>query len=394
MDSRLADLDLNALLIRGVVDYAIYMIDPDGYVVSWNPGAERIKGYSHDEIIGRHFSMFYTRADRELRKPWQGLENARLNGRHEAEGWRVRKDGSKFWAMVVIDAIRSDTGELLGFAKITRDITERHEAQVALEESRDQLFQAQKMEAVGQLTVGLAHDFNNILAGISSSLEFLGAKILQGKFSDLDRYLAMAQSMVVRGAALSHRLLALARQHVVDPRPTNANALISSLVDLVRGTAGSAIHIESVLSIGLWSVICDPNQLESALLNLCINARDSMPDGGTITIRTGNSWIDNFLARQKHVEPGPYVAMSVTDTGTGMPPEVVERAFDPFFTTKAPGAGSGLGLAMVYGFARQANGTAVIHSQPGRGTEVCLYLPRHDGEGMAEQSGEVLDAAD
>src|SRR5690348_4418824 len=280
------------LLVEGVAGHGIFMLDPEGHVTNWNTGAARIKGYSEAEIVGEHFSRFYTPEDLNTRLPWNALERARREGRYEAEGWRVRKDGTRFWASVVLDAIRDAQGQLIGFAKVTRDLTERREVQLQLDLSREQLFQAQKMEAVGQLTGGLAHDFNNLLTGISGSLELLRARIAQGRIGDVDRYITSAQGATSRAAALTHRLLAFARRQTLDPKPTNANKLIATMEDLVQRTVGPSIKIETVLAIGLWPTLCDPNQLESALLNLCINARDAMPEGGRLTIETANTWVD------------------------------------------------------------------------------------------------------
>jgi PAS domain S-box-containing protein len=360
------------LLVQGVTDYAIYMLSPDGHITNWNTGAERIKGYAQDEIIGAHFSRFYTPEDVAIGLPAKALEIALREGRYEAEGWRCRKDGSRLWAGVVIDAIYDD-GQLVGFAKITRDLTERREVQ-------SQLLQAQKMEAVGQLTGGLAHDFNNLLTGMSGSLELLKARLAQGRISDLDRYITAAQGAASRAAALTHRLLAFARRQTLDPRPTAANKLIADMAEMVQRTVGPEIKVETVLAIGLWPTLCDPNQLENAILNLCINGRDAMPDGGHLTIETANTWLDERGARERDMQPGQYVAICVTDTGTGMPPEVMARAFDPFYTTKPTGHGTGLGLSMIHGFAKQSGGQARIYSEPGSGTTVRIYLPRHHGE--------------
>jgi PAS domain S-box-containing protein len=378
--------DLHELLIQGVVDYAIYMLDPQGRVVSWNTGAERIKGYTAEEIIGEHFSRFYTEEDRLRGAPQQALQTALETGRFTTEAWRVRKDGSRFWAMVVIDPIHRD-GKLIGFGKVTRDLTERREAQLQLEQSREQLFQAQKMEALGQLTGGLAHDFNNLLAGIMGSLELLETRIAQGRLDDLNRYVATAKGAAERAAALTHRLLAFARRQTLDPRPTNVNRLIAGMEDLIRRTVGPAITVEVIGGAGLWPVLADPNQLESALLNLCINARDAMPEGGRITIETTNKWMDARMARERDLPPGQFISLCVTDTGTGMAPELIERVFDPFFTTKPLGQGTGLGLSMVYGFVRQSGGQVRIYSELGQGTTMCLYLPRYRG---AEEDAEPL----
>jgi PAS domain S-box-containing protein len=373
------------LLVQGVTDYAIFMLDPEGNVSSWNTGAERIKGYAASEIIGQHFSRFYEPADVAARTPWASLERARREGRYEAEGWRVRKDGSRFWAGVVVDAIY-DKGRLIGFAKITRDLTERREAQLELEQSREQLFQAQKMEAVGQLTGGIAHDFNNLLTGIIGSLDLMKTRLAQGRIGDLERYVTSARGAASRAAALTHRLLAFARRQTLDPKRISVNKLISDLMEMLQRTVGPHIKLEAALGIGLWPVLCDPNQLESAILNLSINARDAMPEGGTLTIETANTWLDERGARKHDMQPGQYVAVSVTDTGTGMAPDVAARAFDPFFTTKPLGQGTGLGLSMIYGFARQSGGQARIYSEEGRGTTVRLYLPRDHGEPGGEDA--------
>ncbi|HTI84845.1 MAG TPA: PAS domain S-box protein [Acetobacteraceae bacterium] len=381
------------MLVRGVTDYAIYMLSPDGHVTNWNAGAARIKGYAEHEIVGEHFSRFYPPEDAEAGIPWNALEQARRDGRYESEGWRVRKDGTRFWASAIIDAIHDDDGTLIGFAKITRDLSERRAAQVELEEAREQFFQAQKMEAVGQLTGGLAHDFNNMLTGISGSLELLRARIAQGRLADLDRYITSAQSAASRAAALTHRLLAFARRQTLDPKPTDANRLISTMEDLVQRTVGPQVEVETVLGIGLWPTLCDPNQLESALLNLCINARDAMPEGGKLTIETANTWLDERGARERDMEPGQYVAICVTDSGTGMSPDVLARAFDPFYTTKPVGQGTGLGLSMVYGFARQSAGQVRLYSEIGNGTTVRLYLPRHRGPADIEEEAPRLELA-
>ncbi|HEX4171436.1 MAG TPA: PAS domain S-box protein [Acetobacteraceae bacterium] len=366
------------LLVQGVTDYALFMLNPEGHVTNWNTGAERIKGYAETEIVGQHFSRFYTPEDRDARLPWRALETAQREGRYEAEGWRVRKDGRRFWASVVIDAIHED-GKLVGFAKITRDLTERREVEIQLEQSREQLFQAQKMEAVGQLTGGLAHDFNNLLTGITGSLELLRTRVAQGRIGDVERYITAAQGAASRAAALTHRLLAFARRQTLDPKPTNSNKLIADMKELVQRTVGPEIKVETVLAVGLWPTLCDPNQLENAILNLCINSRDAMPDGGQLTIETANTWLD-----ERDMQPGQYVAISVTDTGTGMAPQVAARAFEPFFTTKPTGQGTGLGLSMIYGFTRQSGGQVRITSEVGAGTTVRIYLPRHQG-GASEE---------
>jgi PAS domain S-box-containing protein len=379
------------LLVQSVTDYAIYMLDTEGRVSSWNAGAERFKGYGASEIMGEHFSRFYTEEERAAGVPMRALQTAKDTGRFEAEGWRVRKDGSRFWAMVVIDPIRNEAGELIGYAKVTRDMSERR----AIEE---QLRQSQKMEAVGQLTGGLAHDFNNLLTGISGSLELMQIRMAQGRTADVERYLLAAQGAVKRASSLTHRLLAFSRRQTLDPKPTSVNRLLQDLEELIRRTVGPGVDVEVVGASGLWTTLVDPNQLENSVLNLCINARDAMPDGGKLTIETSNKWIDERAARQHDLPVGQYVSVCVTDTGTGMTTDVIAKAFDPFFTTKPIGEGTGLGLSMVYGFARQSGGQVRIYSELGQGTTMCIYLPRHADESTvadeAPKGGELpTDAA-
>ena len=386
------DAALYERLVQSVVDYAIYLLDKDGHVSSWNPGAERAKGYTADEILGEHFSRFYTPEDVEKRIPWKALETARREGNFTAEGWRQRKDGTRFWASVVIDPVRDDEGNIVGFAKVTRDLTERREAQMELEKSQQALFQSQKMEAVGQLTGGVAHDFNNLLTGITGSLDLMKARLAQGRLNDLERYITAAQSAASRAATLTHRLLAFARRQPLEPKVVNANKLISHMEELIRRSVGPNVNIETVLATGLWNCVCDPNQLENAVLNLCINARDALAGGGQITIETANTWMDDREAAQREMARGQYVAICVTDNGSGMPPEIVERVFDPFFTTKPAGQGTGLGLSMVYGFAKQSDGLARIYSEVGVGTTVKIYLPRHHGK--SEEDDEESESAE
>ncbi len=257
--------------------------------------------------------------------------------------------------------------------RVASEVAERTKAEEALRH-------AQKMEAIGQLTGGIAHDFNNLLQGVIGSLHMLRSRAAAGRTADLGRYVDAALASADRAAALTHRLLAFARRQPLDPKAVDANRLVASMEDLVRRTVGPAIEVETVLAGGLWPTLCDPHQLENALLNLCINARDAMPQGGRLTIETGNAHLDDaYAAAQRDVTPGQYVALCVTDTGTGMPPQVIARVFDPFFTTKPLGQGTGLGLSMVYGFARQSEGHVRIYSEEGRGTTVKLYLPRHRG---------------
>ncbi|SDB73817.1 PAS domain-containing hybrid sensor histidine kinase/response regulator [Belnapia rosea] len=271
-------------------------------------------------------------------------------------------------------------------ARIAEAVEQRMEAEEALR-------QAHKMEAIGQLTGGIAHDFNNLLTGIIGSLELLNTRISQGRLNDVDRYISAARGAAKRAATLTHRLLAFARRQVLDPKSTNINCLVVGMEELIRRTMGQAIEIEVVGSAGLWNTLIDPNQLENALLNLCINARDAMPNGGRLTIETANRWLDDRTALERDLPAGQYVALSVTDTGTGMPPEVIRRAFDPFFTTKPIGKGTGLGLSMIHGFVRQSGGQVRIYSEIGQGTTMCLYLPRHYGAKEGTETSAVVAEA-
>jgi PAS domain S-box-containing protein len=369
------------LLVDGIIDYAIFMIDPDGKVANWNAGAERIKGYAPAEIIGQHVSRFYTEQDRRAGIPERGLATAARTGKYEAEGWRLRKDGSRFWAHVVIDAIRDDTGTLMGFAKITRDMTERR----AVEE---QLRQSQKMETLGQLTGGLAHDFNNLLTAIYGSIETLQRR-LKGDAPELRRHIDIALRGAERAAALTQQLLAFARRQPLEPKPVNLNRLVGRMTDLLRRILGESISIETVLAGGIWWVSADINQLESAILNLAVNARDAMPTGGKLTIETANAFLDEaYASAHGEVTAGQYAMIAVSDTGTGMTPELMSRAFEPFFTTKGSGKGTGLGLSSVYGFVKQSGGHVKIYSEPGQGTTVKLYLPRLAAEPISDASAE------
>ena len=260
-------------------------------------------------------------------------------------------------------------------------------------EVEEALRQSQKMEAIGQLTGGIAHDFNNLLTGIIGSLEMLKTRISQGRLDDVGRYVVAARDAAKRAATLTHRLLAFARQQPLEPKPTDANRLIAGMEDLVRRTVGGTIEIEVVGAAGLWTILVDPNQLENALLNLCINARDAMPKGGRLTIETANKWLDEWAADERDLSAGQYVSLCVTDTGTGISPEVVGRIFDPFFTTKPTGQGTGLGLSMIHGFVRQSGGQVRVYSEIGFGTTMCLYLPRHHGPGdEADMSAEAVAA--
>jgi PAS domain S-box-containing protein len=356
------------LLVQGVTDYAVYMLSPEGYVSSWNSGAERIKGYTPEEIIGQHFSRFYTEEDRQAGLPLQTIETAAREGRFEREGWRVRKNGTKFFANVVVDAIHSPDGSLLGFAKITRDITERMNAARALEEAREALFQSQKMEAIGQLTGGIAHDFNNLLMAIQGSLE-----LLQRRLPADDPKVALlidnALQGARRGAALTQRMLAFARRQELKLMPLDVRDVVQRMTNLLQSSLGPSVRVETHFPLELPKINADANQIELALLNLAINGRDAMPKGGTITIGAAKR------TNVPGLKAGNYLCVSVTDTGTGMDEETLKRAMEPFFTTKGVGKGTGLGLPMVHGMAEQSGGKLLLKSELGRGTSAELCLP-------------------
>nr|WP_064246770.1 PAS domain-containing sensor histidine kinase [Rhizobium leguminosarum]OAP95523.1 hybrid sensor histidine kinase/response regulator [Rhizobium leguminosarum] len=357
-------------LVQGVSDYAIYMLDPNGNVSSWNFGAERIKGYRPQEIIGRHFSTFYTPQDREAGLPETALGIARAEGRFEREGWRVRKDGTRFWASIVIDAIRDDEGDVLGFAKITRDITEKMETQRALEQAREELFQSQKMEAIGQLTGGIAHDFNNLLMAVLGSLEILKKRMPQDL--SLTSLVDNAMQGAQRGAALTQRMLAFSRRQELHMEPIDVSGLVRGMMDMLSRSLGPLTVIETSFPVRLPTILTDPNQLEMAILNLVVNARDAMPSGGRIMLRASE---ESLPSGKGPLSPGRYVRIAVIDEGEGMDAKTLEQAITPFFTTKGVGKGTGLGLSMVQGLASQSGGRLTMKSSLGEGTTAELWFP-------------------
>ena len=357
------------LLVDGVVDYAIYMIDLEGRITNWNSGAQRIKGYAADEIIGEHFSKFYPEEDRAAGLPARALRIAATEGKFQAEGWRVRKDGSRLWASVVIDPIYDEKGELIGFAKVTRDNTEWRAAQQKLEEAREQLFQAQKMEAVGQLTGGVAHDFNNLLTVILGSADL--AERFIGDNEKLKRLIGNMRHAAQRGESLTKQLLAFSRRQPLRPERIDLSRQVQALSDLLSRSLRGDIAIVTNIDQDLLPIVADVSQLELALLNVGLNARDAMPDGGTLRLSARNVSLNSEADGLQ----GDYVAISISDTGEGMTKDVKARAFEPFFTTKGVGRGSGLGLSQAYGFAKQSGGAINIDSMPGQGTTVTFYLP-------------------
>ncbi|MEJ7926629.1 PAS domain S-box protein [Sphingobium sp. AN641] len=354
------------LLVNSVFDYAIYMLDPTGHIASWNAGARRFKGYEAHEIIGSHFSRFFTDEDRASDLPGRALQTARTEGKFESEGWRVRKDGSRFWAHVVVDPIRDEDGTLIGFAKITRDNSDKKAAQEEVERTRAALYQAQKLQALGELTGGIAHDFNNLMTVIRGSADMLDREGLPPQRRQ--RYLRAIIETADHASTLISHLLAFGRRQPVNPEILDLNLRIDAIGDVLDRTLGGAIIVALDLAPDLWRTEVDAAQLETALLNAAFNARDAMPEGGRITIRTEN--------RPATATDPDMVCVTLADTGQGMAPEVAERVFEPFFTTKPVGKGTGLGLSQIHGFAAQAGGRAEIRSAPGEGTALSLLLPR------------------
>jgi PAS domain S-box-containing protein len=371
------------LLVEGVADYALFMLDPAGIVTSWNIGAQRIKGYTPSEILGQHFSRFYTETDRANGKPARALATACQTGRFEDDGWRVRKDGTFFWASVVIDPIYED-GELVGFAKITRDMTERREAQLRLEQMQKQLAEAQKLDALGQLTGGVAHDFNNLLMVISGSLHILRKGVTDD--AKVQRALSAIETATKRGAALTSQLLTFARRQSVNPQAIDVAERIDAIREVLDTGVGSSVRLAYDFGPDLWPVTVDVSELETALVNLVINARDAMPTGGTVTVAARNCAGSQPKGYDKgHDKAGDFVAISVSDAGIGIAPDVLAKIFDPFFTTKPVGKGTGLGLSQVHGFAHQAGGSVKVESELGKGTKVTILLPRERSGALADR---------
>jgi PAS domain S-box-containing protein len=376
------------LLVQSVTDYAIYMLSPQGIITNWNSGAERIKGYSPQEIIGQHFSKFYSAEDAAAGVPQIGLDTARREGRFEKEGWRYRKDGSKFWAGVVIDAIRAPDGELIGYAKITRDMTERRQAQEQLERAREAMAQSQKMDAIGQLTGGVAHDFNNLLMAVLGSLELIRKRLPEDP--KLKLLLNNAFEGARRGVSLSQRMLSFARRQELSLTAVDIKTLVAGMSDMLDRSLGPLMTIEIDIPEGLPSIKADANQLETALLNLTVNSRDAMPDGGTIRISARLVTTPPMMGRLN----SECIVLTVTDTGEGMDPETLSRATEPFFTTKGIGKGTGLGLSMVHGITEQIGGRLRIESHKGKGTSVELWLPLAHGEMLAPVAEAKAPVAD
>jgi PAS domain S-box-containing protein len=349
-------------LVQGVRDYAIYMLDLNGCVTNWNTGAALIKGYAADEVVGQHFSLFYTDEDRAAGVPARALETALNEGRYECEAERIRKDGTRFWASVVIDPIRDENGTLIGFAKVTRDITDKRRTRDELDETRAALMQSQKLQSIGELTGGIAHDFNNLMTVVRGS-----AELLEKAGLSLEKRLRYARAIIEtadRATALTAKLLAFGRRQSLIPEVIDLAVRLDAFGEVLARTLGSQIKVKLDVGAGVWPIEADVTELETALLNAALNARDAMPDGGTITIAAHNMSSEDA------------VCLSIADTGEGISPEVLARVFEPFFTTKPVGKGTGLGLSQIHGFAAQSGGHAGVRSTPGEGTVVSLVLPR------------------
>ncbi len=389
----------------------IWAAHPDGRLYWFNQQVHAYTGLAHDALDGitAWTDLVHPEDRSQAAEDWS---RSLSTGEHYGTEFRIRGAKDEYrWFLVRAEPVRAADGTITRWVGTNTDIddsrrqaaelamwNETLEEQVAtrtreLMETEEALRQSQKMEAVGQLTGGLAHDFNNLLTGITGSLELLGMRIAQGRLNDVERYSLAAQGAAKRAAALTHRLLAFSRRQTLDPRPTDVNRLVSGLEDLVHRTVGPEITVEVVSSVGLWPTLVDPNQLENAILNLGINARDAMPGGGRLTIETANRWIDARIGKERDLDPGQYVSLCVSDTGTGMTPEVISKAFDPFFTTKPLGLGTGLGLSMIYGFARQSGGQVRIYSEVDEGSNICIYLPRHLGPAdEVEDQAELSEA--
>jgi len=359
------------ILVQGVTDYAIFTLDSDGCVTNWNTGAQRIHQYSADEIVGQHFSRFYTEEERQRGEPARALHVAAYEGKYRAEGWQVRRDETAFWASFVIEAIRDEMGGLIGYAKVTRDITERREAQLALERAQEQLAQSQKMEALGQLTGSIAHDFNNLLMITSGYSQILLRRLSDPK---LLKAAEAVHAAARRGESLTRQLLAFSRRQPITPVVVDLKERIESVQEMLVGSLRGNVELRHDIPGGVWPIEADIAELELALVNVAVNARDAMPGGGTLTLSVRNV----TLKKGDGIDQceGDFVALALADTGVGIAPDLLPKIFEPFFTTKPLGKGTGLGLAQVYGFSRQSGGTVVATSAVGSGTTVTIYLPR------------------
>jgi PAS domain S-box-containing protein len=396
-------------VLASAVDYAIIRVDEQGNISGWNEGATSIFGWTEAEALGRDISFIFTTEDQEAQAPRLEQERARSTGRSDDKRWHIKKDGSLFYANGVMTRLSPPATP--GFVKILRDQTTQFETERALHElatslemrvvertqelqaandrlktemedrvrAEELLHQRDKMDALGQLTGGIAHDFNNMLAVVMAGLGLIERQVSRGE-TDIGKYIQGVMESAKRAADLTQGLLAFARQQPLAPEPTDTNQLITRLAELLGRTLGENIKIRTALEDSLWKTRIDPTQLESALLNLAVNARDAMEDGGTLTIKSENALIDSADSHNHEISVGEYVKLSVCDTGSGMAPDVIAKAFDPFFTTKGIGKGTGLGLSQVFGFVRQSGGHVRIQSEVNVGTSVKIYLPRHIGD--------------
>jgi PAS domain S-box-containing protein len=376
------------LLVEAVTDCAIYMLDPEGYIVSWNSGAERLKRYAADEIVGQHFSVLYNDKDRLAGMPARALQAAKQQGKWRAEGWRKRKDGSLYWANEVIDAVRDEQGALIGFAEVTRDITEQHQAQEALDKSQEQLGYLKKMEALSRLTGSIAHNFNNLLMIVSGHAQTI-KRLVNNDAKGL-RAVDAIEIATKRGASLTRHMLSFSGRRQLNPETADLKSLIEGFGWLLNSLI---VNIQLAVQIpqDVWPVEIDASELELALVNVILNSREAMPQGGSITITAENVHLPDHES-PKHLA-GDFVALRIADTGSGIPAEVLPKIFDPFFTTKESNRSAGLGLSQVYGFAVQSRGAVGAKSQSGKGTEITMFLPRTTAAPIGARSGEDSELA-
>ena len=360
------------ILIEGVADYAIFALDKEGHVASWNSGAQKIMGYTAEEIFGKHFGIFYRPDERRAGAPNRALESAIQRGKHEVEGWRIRKNGTPFFITGSVSSNRDDAGNLIGFINILRDATERRDAEEKLVQAREQLAMSQKMEAIGKLTGGIAHDFNNLLMIIGGSAQIF-ARLLDPK---LPRAIEAIQTAAKRGESLTRQLLTFSRHQHLSPTVVDLNASIKNMRTMIESSLRGNIVYNEDIGDGVWPVKVDIAELELAIVNIAVNARDAMPNGGTFTLSLNDVTVNQELGDNRLT--GAFLAIAFSDTGTGIPPNLLSKMFDPFFTTKEVGKGTGLGLSQVYGFAHQAGGTVTVDSKVGQGTTITVYLPCAD----------------
>jgi PAS domain S-box-containing protein len=399
MTIRSQGLDWFSKNLIEILPAAVYVCDADAVIVAFNRRATELwgraprAGQTDEKFCGSH--KLFRPDGAHLPHHETPMAHVLRTGKPASDQEAIieRPDGSRVTVLVNIAPIFNDTGQQIGAVNCFQDLSAQKNSEAERAQLREDLQQSRKMEAVGQLTGGLAHDFNNLLAAVSGSLELLQLRIKQGKFSGLERYIAIGQGAIVRATTLTHRLLAFARRQPLEARPTDINALVGGMTELIRGAMGPGVVVDIVSEDALWTTLVDRNQLENALLNLCINARDAMPEGGQLTIATANARFDERQALERAMPSGQYVSLSVRDTGTGMTPEVAARMFEPFYTTKAAGSGTGLGLSTIYGFVRQSGGHVHVESEPIKGTTVSLFFQREAGTAEAAENAMIIEAA-